>query len=138
MRLAIVLDAGLAPGLAANAAAILGMSLGRSVPETLGPDVPDAEGSLHPGITSLPVPVLAAEAETLRKLRDTAAAVSGIGFADFTDLARRTRTYEEYAGRLSESGPGDLRYLGICLYGDDETVRRLTGNLPLFGRSRGD
>lgn len=137
MRLAVVLDEELPPGLAANAAAILGMSLGRSAPETLGPDVPDAEGALHPGITSLPVPVLAAKAEALRELRDAARAVPGIGFADFTELARRTRTYEEYARRLSESGSGDLHYLGICLYGDDESVRRLTGSLPLFGRSRG-
>lgn len=134
MKLAIIVDRELPPGLAANAAAILGMSIGRSAPESLGHDVSDAGGSLHPGITRLPVPVLEADAETLRRIRASASANPALRFADFTDAAQRTRTYEEYAERLAAAAPDDLRYLGLCLFGDDVEVRRATGALPLLGR----
>ncbi len=134
MRLAIIIDKDLPPGLAANTAAILGMSIGKAVPESVGPDIPDAAGSLHPGITNLPVPVLGAESRALGDLRTRAAEIPGVRYADFTDVAQQTRTYEEYIGRLLRSEPGAIRYLGVCLYGDDKAVRGLTVGLSLLGR----
>ena len=136
MRLAVIIDETLPLGRAANAAAILGMSIGREASGCLGPDVPDASGSIHPGITNLSVPVLASDPEGLRSLRARAAADPSVRFADFTDVAQGTRTYEEYADRLARTDPSALRYLGLCLYGRDETVRDLTSELCPLGRPR--
>jgi hypothetical protein len=49
-RCAIVIDADLAPGLAANAAAVLALTLGATVDGIVGPDLVDADGEVHPGL----------------------------------------------------------------------------------------
>ena len=53
----IILDEGLPLGLLANTAAILGITLGKKMPETVGPDVTDRTGSEHLGIIEFPVPI---------------------------------------------------------------------------------
>jgi hypothetical protein len=37
------------------------------------------------------------------------------------------------ATALGETTSASIRYLGLCIYGEDATVRSLTGNLPLLG-----
>jgi len=49
VKCVIVIDRDLPPGLAANAAAALGMSLGAQVDGLIGPDVADADGVVHRG-----------------------------------------------------------------------------------------
>lgn len=134
MRLAIIINKELPLGLAANAAAILGLSIGRAAPECVGPDIPDASGGLHPGITNLPIPVLGADPRALKDLRDRVAGDTTVRFADFSNIAQRTRTYDEYTGLMIRAEPRTLEYLGLCVYGDDASVRRLTGGFPLLGR----
>ena len=59
----MVLDEGLPPGLAANTAGILGITLGKHIPEAVGPDVTDRSGRTHLGIIEFPVPILRADRE---------------------------------------------------------------------------
>ena len=54
----IVIDEALPAGVAANAAAIIGITLGRRFPEAVGADVTDGGGIMHSGIIQIPVPVL--------------------------------------------------------------------------------
>ena len=54
----LVIDEAMPRGLAANTAAILGITWGRLRPELVGEDVTDAAGAIHPGIIRTPVPVL--------------------------------------------------------------------------------
>lgn len=54
----MVVDEDLPLGLIANTAGIMGMTLGKQVPEAVGPDVIDKSGRTHMGIVTFPVPIL--------------------------------------------------------------------------------
>ena len=150
----LVIDEAMPRGLAANTAAILGITWGRLRPELVGEDVTDAAGAIHPGIIRTPVPVLSGRPETFQTLRrqlaelefaDVAAIVISrkageghndipmdVAAVDFTDLAQSCRTYGEFIEKMARTGPGELRYLGMALLGPRHQVDRLTGSLPLL------
>lgn len=130
-RIAIVLNSGLPPGLAANAAAVLATSVGRAHPEVVGPDVADASGCVHPGITTIPFPILQADGERLKHLA-ALAREAGLGVWTFTDVAQESHTYDDYTCRMGATSPPSLTYLGLSLFGDLPRVRRLTGELGLY------
>ena len=54
----MVIDENLPLGLIANTAAIMGITLGKEMPEVVGRNVMDQDGYLHPGIIEFPVPIL--------------------------------------------------------------------------------
>lgn len=130
----MVLDETLPLGLLCNTAAILGVTLGRQVPELVGRDVADGDGGVHLGITELPVPILKAPPETLRDLRARLRQpeFQDLTAVDFSDLAQSCRTYGEFCLRMAETPEEHLRYLGLGLWGEKKQVSRLTGSLPLL------
>lgn len=132
MKTVVVVDRDLAPGLALNAAFILGMSLGARLDAPLGADLADADGVVHAGITSIPVPVLAADKQYLATLRVAAAGVDNLLTLDFTGVAQTSATYELYAESLAATRTVDAEYRAILLSGPRKVVERLSGNLPLF------
>lgn len=134
MKCVVVLDGDLPHGVAANTAAILGITLGRRLPGMVGEDVADASGRLHPGITRLPVPVLRAGPEELKGLwqRLGEEEFAGLVTADFSDLAQHSPVYEWFTEHMGKAEPEDLRYLGVALCGEKRKVNRLTGSLPLL------
>ena len=128
---AIVLRADLPPGLAANAAAVLAAGVSHARPELIGPDVRDGSGDVHPGITTIPLPVLRADANGLGRLA-CAARQAGVAFWGFTDLAQSCHCYDEYASRMASTPPSQLRYVGVSMVGDPAVVKSLTGQLGLY------
>lgn len=66
----LVIDGALPAGVAANTAAILGITLGKRFPEIVGPDVADAAGRVHTGITGSPIPILKGDRALLHDLRE--------------------------------------------------------------------
>lgn len=130
----MVIDARLPVGLIANAAAILGISLGRKRPELVGADVRDGAGNLHLGIIEFPVPILRGDAAAIRSLRERLRAPehSCLTVADFTDLAQGCKTYDEFVERMRATDAAELSYLGIAICGAKREVNRLTGSLPLL------
>ena len=64
----MVMDEALAPGIAANTAALLGMTLGSRVQDAIGCDVKDADGHTHMGILQIPLPILKLNTERLQEL----------------------------------------------------------------------
>ena len=54
----MVMDEALPLGFLANTAAILGITLGKHIPESVGPAVADKSGHSHLGIIQIPVPIL--------------------------------------------------------------------------------
>ncbi|MGW5238404.1 DUF2000 domain-containing protein [Monashia sp. NPDC004114] len=133
MKLAVVVDSSLPSGLAANTAAVLTLTVGHRVPELVGPDLKDADGCTHLGITTTPIPILTASTEHLK-------AICGLAREDlhdllvvgFSDCAQRTRTYDDYAEALESSSSEELTYLGAALYGPRKKVVSLTGTLRLL------
>src|SRR5215208_7555992 len=68
VKCVLVVADDLPPGLAANAAAVLALSLGRRLPDLVGPDVRDGGGTTHAGLTWIPLPVLRAPRGALARL----------------------------------------------------------------------
>lgn len=130
----MVIDESLPVGVIANTAAIMGMSLGKALPELIGDDVRDAAGGKHRGIIELPVPVLRGSAQSIRALRERLGEpeFSELTAVDFSDLAQGCGTYEEFVEKMSTAPEDKLNYLGIALCGDKKKVNRLTGSLPLL------
>ena len=127
----VVLDETLPAGLAANAAAIMGITLGRQMPEAVGADVTDQSGRLHRGIIMFPVPVLKSSPEELRAIREKLyqPEFQDLSAVDFSDLAQ---TYEEFTGKMAQILEADLRYLGVAVCGPKKKVNKLTGHMPLL------
>lgn len=133
MKCVIILDEALTPGLAANTAAALGLSLGSHIPGLTGPDAVDRDGCVHQGITAVPIPVLHADAGHLSRLFTEACAhrpqLTALGFSA---VAQSCHHYEEYLEKLRETPSEALQYRGLCLYGPRKTVSRLSGQLKLL------
>ncbi|NUT47692.1 MAG: DUF2000 domain-containing protein [Saccharothrix sp.] len=125
-KLALVLRDDLPPALAANAAACLGLTLGARLPDLLGEDAEDADGTVHLGLNTHPVPVLTAPGEHLKALHRA----DGVLRIGFTEVARRSRAYPEYVEALA--GTADPEFVAVALYGPRAEVTRLTRKLPLM------
>jgi hypothetical protein len=127
----VVIDKDLPVGLSANTAAVLGLTMGKVAPELIGVTTADADGNEYPGLTMLPIPILAHHSEGLRALTD-AARSEGLLCAVVTEAAQRSKTYPQYADELAATRTTDVRVIGVGLFGARKGVRRLTGSLPLL------
>lgn len=130
----MVLDEELPLGMLANTAGIMGITLGKHLPETVGPDVCDKSGRMHLGIIEFPVPVLKASKERIRMIREQLyqPAFSELIAVDFSDVAQRCNVYEEYIKTAASVEEEEYRYFGVGICGDKKLVNKLTGNLPLL------
>lgn len=130
----LLVDEELPVGLVANTAAILGITLGRTMPEVVGASVTDGSGRTHLGIIEFPVPVLKGSAETLRTVREKLCQpeFQDVTAVDFSDLAQSCKTYGEFIEKMARTPEEDLRYFGVALCGAKKKVNRLTGSLPLL------
>ena len=136
MKIVIIINQDLSPGLAANTAAVLGISLGSVDPDILGPDLRDASSGFHRGITRENIPVLGADRQILRDIYIKAAQArdqgQDIDLIDFNTIAQRSRHYEEYRKKLAQVQAGELEFSGICLFGSEKKISCLTGSLKLY------
>lgn len=127
----MIIDESLPPGEAANAAAVLGITLGGRIPGVIGADVGDGAGNFHAGVIRIPVPILKASRADIGKLRlRLYKEFSDLTAVDFTDLAQSCRTYDEFVDKMSYAA--ELSYIGLAICGDKHEVTKLTGNLPLL------
>lgn len=130
----IVVDEALPLGILANTAAVLGVTIGKRLPELVGENVLDGSSREHTGIITVPIPVLKTSGAKLRELREKLFE-SDLGktlVVDFSDVAQSCKTYEEYKEKVSKVTEAGQNYFGLALCGDRKTVNRLTGSLPLL------
>jgi Protein of unknown function (DUF2000) len=132
VRCAIVVDESLPAGLAANAAALVAVTLGAIVDGLPGADLVDADGNVHPGLVAAGIPILAASRAQLSDLRAQAAAAAGVGVVDFPAVGQQTTDYDVVIEHVGATPAADLEYLGLALHGSGRAVRRLTGGLRLL------
>ncbi len=130
----MVIDERLPLGIVANTAAILGITLGKRLPEVVGDDVYDGTGKKHLGIIEFPVPILRGNGEVLKAIRERLyePEFSDLTVVDFSDLAQSCRTYEEFAEKMRGTSERELNYLGIALCGAKKKVNQLTGSMGLL------
>lgn len=134
MKCVLVINEELSPGLAANTAAVLAVSIGHQIDGLVGEDVADCDHSVHRGITQIPLPLLKSNGEHLRELRSMLLDEENqeLYFVDFCDVAQKSKNYQEYQKKM-EGLPGQsLNYLGIALCGPRKLISQYTGSLPLL------
>lgn len=134
MKCAILIDEELPLGLIANTASVLSLTIGEKVKGLIGYDLQDNVGRTHAGITTLPIPILKSKKEALRALREKlyGEMYHECLIVDFTNVAQRTKTYDDYAKQISETPAENLSYLGIAIYGPKKKVNSLVGNIGLL------
>ena len=130
----MVIDESLPLGLIANTAAIMGITLGKHLPEVVGTDVWDQSGHPHLGIIEFPVPVLRSTSEGIRAIRETLyqPGFQDLTVVDFSDLAQGCKSYSEFIEKMGQAPEDTLRYLGVAICGPKKKVNQLTGSIPLL------
>lgn len=130
----MVLDESLPLGVAANTAAILGITLGKELPQVVGASVTDQIGRKHLGIIEFPVPILRGSSELIRALRERLYSPDcrDVIVADFSSLAQGCRAYEEFIEKMGHTPEEELDYIGLVLCGPKKQINKLTGNMPLL------
>lgn len=130
----MVIDGRLPLGIIANTAAILGITLGKKLPEVVGADVADKTGNSHLGIITFPVPILKGTPESIRAVREKLYEpdFSDLTVVDFSDLAQSCKTYDAFTEKMKAAPASGLNYFGIAICGAKKKVNRLTGSMPLL------
>lgn len=134
MKCVMVIDSELPAGVVANTCAILGITLGKHIPQQVGEDVKDATDKTHLGIITIPVSMLKGDKEILKALRER---LYGEEFgelivADFSDVAQTCQHYGQYIEKAAATPWQQHNYYGIALYGSKKKINKLTGFMPLL------
>ena len=130
----VVYDEELPLRIIANTAAIMGITLGKAIPEVVVADVRDESGHTHLGIIEFPVPILRGSPESIKALREKLYEpdFQALTVVDFSDLAHSCKTYDEFIGRMAQVPESTLQYFGVAVCGAKKKVNKLTGSLPLL------
>lgn len=134
IKCVVLIDDNLPAGILANTATILGVTLGKKIPECVGCNVTDASGFSHAGIVTMPIPVLKSNAEALRIIREKLLKpeYADLVTVDFSDVAQCCNVYDGYINNAAITEEKDFTYLGIAIYGSKKKINRLTGCMPLL------
>lgn len=134
MKCVMIFDESLPVGVIANTAAIMGASLGKADPEVVGITPVDMDGNEHSGLIQFPVPILKSDSDTIQDIRKKALDTYGedIDIIDFTDIAQKSMTYDDYLNNYKATAGDDISYLGLTLCGPKKAINKLTGNLSLL------
>lgn len=134
MKCVMVIDSELPIGIMANTSAILGITLGKYIPEQIGADVADASGLSHLGIITIPVTMLSGSRAILKDMRERLynPEFADLIVVDFSDVAQSCNIYSEYIAKASITTEHDHNYYGIAIYGSKKKVNKLTGFMPLI------
>ncbi len=130
----MVIDENLPLGLVANTAAIMGITLGKEMPEVVGANVIDRSGNRHLGIIEFPVPILKGSPEIMKSIRESLfqPEYQDLSVVDFSDLAQGCKTYSEFIEKMAHTREESLEYFGLAICGPKKKVNKLTGSMPLL------
>jgi len=132
-RCVIVINQQLAAGQAANAAAVLALTLGQRHPSLVGAPLIDADNREHPGLIPIGISVLVADAQQLTQLHQHLLNDDEMDGIIFPVEGQQTTDYAAFREAVSVVPTDNLQLLGIALAGNKKVVRKLTGKLGLLG-----
>lgn len=131
-RCVIILNTGLSTGKAANAAAVLAVTVGQRHPTLIGAPLCDAAGCEFPGLISVGISVLSTSAASLCKL----AAQAASNLVDCIVFPRDGQSTTDYLQLRDIVALGNFEHMemsGIALIGDKKLLRGITNELVLWG-----
>lgn len=130
----MVIDETLPLGIISNTAAIMGITLGKQMPDTVGSNVTDKTGNTHMGIIEIPVPILKGNSISIKELRKKLyqPEFSDLTVVDFSDVAQSCNTYDDFISKISNVSENELQYYGVAICGNKKQVNKLTGSMPLL------
>lgn len=130
-RCIIVVDADLPVGRAANAAAVIALTVGQRHPGLVGAPLVDGSGHAHPGLIPIGIAVLAARQEELSLIRQKAV-LSDCDIVSFPEQGQQTRDYAAFQHAVGQFSTADLRYAGIALIGARKPISKIVANCGLL------
>lgn len=134
MKCVMVIDEELPAGIIANTAGIMGITLGKYMPQVVGSTVTDADGNSHLGVIQFPVPILKGNKDILKEIRTKLYddQFKDVITVDFSDVAQSCKNYDEYIEKAAHAEKDDIEYFGIAICGSKKKVNKLTGSMPLL------
>lgn len=132
-RCVIVINQQLTAGHAANAAAVLALTLGQRHPSLVGAPLMDADNREYPGLIPIGISVLVADSEQLTQLHQHVLNDDEMDGIIFPVEGQQTTDYAAFREAVAIVPTGSLELLGIALAGKKKIVRKLTGKLGLLG-----
>ncbi|AYZ31848.1 DUF2000 domain-containing protein [Serratia sp. FDAARGOS_506] len=129
----IILNNDLPLGQAANAAAVIALTIGQRHPELVGSPLIDATNVSHPGLIPIGVTVLSTSVETMRNVREKACELLHIDLIDFPIQGQQTKDYDAFLHAVSKTPLPDMIYSGLALVGNKKAISKLVAKLDLFG-----
>lgn len=130
-RCVIIVDRALPAGRAANAAAVIALTVGGRHPGLMGAPLIDASGAAHPGLIPIGIAVLSADQATLSQIRDKGVA-AGCDIVDFPVQGQQTTDYSAFRDAVAQVPTEDLRYVGVALVGARKPIGKIVANLGLL------
>lgn len=134
MKCVMIIDKDLPVGVAANTAAVLGISLSGRIEGLVGNNLIDMNGRVHQGITNIAIPILASSKEELREKHDEIMEKGDreIVLIGFNDIAQKSLNYKDYEEKLVFKAKEQIHFLGLCIYGPRKKVNSLTGSTKML------
>jgi hypothetical protein len=120
----------LPPGKAANAAAVVAFTLGQRHSHLVGAPLEEQNGTAHPGLIPIGIPVLKATAAQLHALRHKSLAHCDV--VDFPVQGQATVDYSAFLEAVRALPAESLQYLAVGLVGPRKRVGKLVGGFSLF------
>ncbi|MCE1253514.1 MAG: DUF2000 domain-containing protein [Anaerolineae bacterium] len=130
-RVVIIVDKNLPPGRAANAAAVIALTIGARHPALVGAPLLDLSGFAHPGLIPIGLSVLSADPDELPLLRRKALAAD-CDVVDFPVEGQLTKNYQTFMQAVSCVASEDLSYVGLALIGRKKEISKIVGHLNLL------
>lgn len=133
IRLAIVINPALPLGLIANTAGAISIGLGAKFPSLAARQLTDREARTIDISSNMPVPILQADAETIRSLLlKTLPVENDRAIVPFPAFARSLHDYREYEATFPDRDLAAEAIDGLGLAGPSKWVKSLTGSLKLL------
>lgn len=130
-RCTIIVDKNLPVGRSANAAAVIALTMGKLHPELASADLVDGAAFAHPGLISIGISVLGADANDLNSVREKAIA-RGLSVVDFPVQGQQTNDYSAFMGAVAQVPTESLSYVGVGVYGPRKLVGKVVGKFDLL------
>jgi hypothetical protein len=131
LRCVIVVDEALPTGRAANAAAVIALTMGRRKPSLCGADLVDRGGSVHPGLIPIGITVLGAPGSELAGIRAKALS-RDLEVVAFPTYGQQTNDYNAFLAAVASCDTEAMTYVGVGVCGARKSVGKIVGKYGLL------